>query len=75
MSNLKTHVLEYNSIKETPLKFKLEINYKGEIFTFKKISTPKNLPIILKKIATELKQNIARKDILREYELDNIGET
>ena len=71
MGNLKEHVEEY---KEDPIKFRFEfkINYKGEIFKFKRVTTLKGLQRSLNSVTTEMKQKIARKEICLAYDLGEL---
>ena len=71
MGSLKEHVVEYKE-KPTKFKFQLKINYKGEIFTFKKITTMDSISEVMKNIEIELRHKIARKDIVKKYDLDNV---
>lgn len=71
MGSLKEHVIEYEE-EPTKFKFQLKINYKGEIFTFKKITTMNGISEVMRNIETKLRHKIARKDIVKKYDMDNV---
>lgn len=71
MASLKEHVAEYEE-KPTKFRLQLKINYKNEIFIFKKITTMNNISKVMKNIKIELRHKIARKNICDDYDLSNI---